>query len=144
MSDPNQTAEIKLPPPPPTKTINEALIYVDDAGRQVTQLWPVEFTVVPGALPFRMGSPHFRGSAPVVINTPKGPQQITFGFQFPPEVQTVAAAFMRFDECVEKELAERQRQQTEMEKKIRENMAAHKGPQSKPRFQPPPGVFEKR
>lgn len=148
---PDETKEVKLPTPPVTEVINQVTHFVDNVGRQVSQFWPVEMPAILGSEPMRVGTPFYRGAAPIIVTTPQGTQQTNFGFQFPPEVTSVGEAFKRFDECIQAAIKEQERQQEEQHKKAlaaRNEQGKIIIPGTKPalnhKFQLPPGMLPKR
>jgi hypothetical protein len=105
--------------PEPESKAYEIRHYADDHGRRVQEFIPVQLSATPGVVPRRLTSDaaFIRGQAQVMSNTPQGPRQLCFDFQFPPEVINLGQAFACFDDVVKSALAEVQRQQQQQRDK---------------------------
>lgn len=107
------------PKPKPETAAYEIRHYADDHGRRVQEFIPVRLVPISGCAPFieSLNPAFLRGQAQVMSNTPQGPRQLCFDFQFPPEVTNLGQAFACFDDVVKSALGEVQRQQQQQRDK---------------------------
>lgn len=103
------------PKPKPETKAYEIRHYADDHGRRVQEFIPVRLVPISGCAPFieSLNPAFLRGQAQVMSNTPQGPRQLCFDFQFPPEVTNLGQAFACFDDVQRQQQQQRDKEKQE-------------------------------